>query len=163
MNRFQLDEAINSRRLIRRCNSGAEKIVLCYPRKLRGAKDPDMLDELMPRGHPLVTFDRSMISDHHASIPQSHPGIVVIANADPARIMTINLAIEIIQTFKEKFPDWAQVTWRNSLVEIDQDGVHVRRLNGSAIKNLASLSYGDDRWAAKLHKVLMNNAEICRH
>src|SRR5271154_1612318 len=81
MNTFQLDECLNDKRFQADCEAGGLAKVYRYPRALRGQEDSVVLSTLLRRPNPLLTKDRDMPDQHVSSIPETHPGLVVIANA----------------------------------------------------------------------------------
>ena len=80
---FQLDECVNSKKLVQRCDEEGLCKVYRFPSFMRGAgiKDPEVFDSLLPKGKPLLTTDNALLDEHLDSIPEKHPGIIIVSNS----------------------------------------------------------------------------------
>jgi hypothetical protein len=123
-------------------------------------KDPEMLATYLAKGNVLVTFDRRMLEDHEADIPELSPGLIVIAHS-PAMMKTLtqSSAEKIIKSFKDKLPDWHQVPWANSIVKITDSSVFVGRKTTEGIVFDCEASLADPKCDETIKRHLVQNAK----
>ena len=162
MTTFQLDECQNDKRFQEDCEAAELAKVYRYPRTLRGQDDSVVLNSLLQRPNPLLTKDRDMPDQHVSSIPETHPGLVVIANApDVPQTITMPGVRKILAQFKKEFPEWHQVPLRNSVViELTQIGVEVRHLESGRLIRNDYLSFDKTGWKEQLLEILNRNSGL---
>lgn len=117
---YQMDECLNSKRLVQAClEEGLVNVRRC-PRRLKQHDDPEVLRNVLPSEWSLVTTDRAIHVEHGRFFPSEHSGILIVATSDSSRTLTIKNVVSILQRFKAAFPDWHEVSLRNSVVEITE-------------------------------------------
>ena len=156
---FQLDQCLDSKRFARDCLAEGLCRTLRLPPALHDVKDPDLLATLMTEANPLVTFDRALPREHTSSIPEYHPGIIVLSNFPAPQTMTIRIAQQILRRFKLALPLWHQLSWNNSIVEITTIGMEVWHAQSVHLVRDAYLAFDLDDWQAKLSEALQQNAQ----
>ncbi|OQY52435.1 MAG: hypothetical protein DRR08_21415 [Candidatus Parabeggiatoa sp. nov. 2] len=111
---FQLDECLNSKKLVQGCAKEGLCQVFRFPTDMKGLKDPDMLNLLLPKDNPLITTDLALLDEHFDSIPEYHPSLILIANSESVpQTLTIKKVQAILRQFKMTFSQWHQVPWQN--------------------------------------------------
>ena len=159
MTAFQLDQCLDSKRFARECAAEGFCQTLRLPPALRNAEDAQLLTVLMADPNPLLTFDRTLPDEHTSSIPDQHPGIIVVTNFPAPQTLTIQIAQRVLNRFKTFFPAWHQVSWRNSIVELTTIGIEVRHVaNGRLVKDVY-FSFDEADWAARLLTTLQRNSQ----
>jgi hypothetical protein len=160
MTTFQLDECLNSKKLALGCAQEGLCKVFRFPSEMKGLKDPEMLNSLLPKGNPLITTDFALLNEHLNAIPDSHPGIILIANSKSVpETLTIKKVQAILKKFKTQFSQWHQVSWQNSIVCITQDSINVLHIEGGHIKDDGYFTYQSLDWDKKLEDTLCKNAK----
>jgi hypothetical protein len=160
MTTFQLDECLNSKKLVLGCAQEGLCQVFRFPSDMKGLKDPEMLNQLLPKGNPLITTDFALLDEHLNSIPEYHPGIILIANSESVpQTLTIKKVQTILRKFKTKFSQWHQVFWQNSIVCITQDSVNVLHIEAGYLKEDGYLTYQSIDWEKTLEDLLYQNAK----
>jgi len=157
---FQLDECLNSKKLVLGCAKEELCKVFRFPSNMRGLKDPEMLNQLLPKGNPLITTDFALLDEHLDSIPEYHPGIILIANSESMpQTLTIKKVQAILKKFKTKFSQWHQVSWQNSIVCITQDSVTILHIEAGHLKEDDYFIYQSLNWDQTLEDALCRNAK----
>jgi hypothetical protein len=156
---FQFDQCLNSKRFARDCQAEHLCETLRLPAALADAKDPDLLRTLMARENPLVTFDRALPRDHAPCIPERNPGIIVLTNFPAPQTMTIRIAQHILKRFKLAFPQWHEVSWMNSIVEITTINVEVWHVDQAKLIRNAYLGFDSADWQTQLQDLLRLNSQ----
>ena len=140
---------------IRGCASPGE-----FPKKLINELDPVVLNDLLAKPNPLVTFDLGMAEDHTTDIPERNPGLVAISNGrQNPRTMTTAIARKILQKFKGLFPQWHQSLLNNSIVEISPESVEVWHVEAGRLVRDGYVLFADADWSARLLDMLQQNAQ----
>ena len=108
MTTFQLDQCLNDKRFATDCNAQGLASAWCFPKKLVGASDPDVLNSLLQKQHPFLTLDQQIAEAHAQHIPDRNPGIIVISNVRGGnpQTMTTTLVRKVLAKFKQLFPGW---------------------------------------------------------
>lgn len=160
MTTFQLDECLNSKKLVQGCTQEGLCNVFRFPSDMKGLKDPEMLTQLLPKGNPLVTTDIALLDEHLDSIPKYHPGIIIIANSESVpQTLTIKKVQAILRKLKTKWSQWYQVSWQNSIVCLTQDSVKILHLEDNHLKEDGYFTYQAPDWEENiLLQVLYRNA-----
>ena len=114
----------------------------------------------MAAENPLITFDRALPHDHTASIPQRHPGILIVSNYPEPQTMTVKIAQRVLSRFKNSFPKWHEVEWSNSVAELTTIGVEVWHVVGSQLARDEYLAFDTPDWVDKLIHVVLQNASL---
>lgn len=159
MTTFQLDQCLDSKRLVRDCAAEGRCLTLRLPRPLHDVEDPELLQTLMAAPNPLATFDRALPRDHTAFIPDRHPGLLVISNFPAPQTLTVRIAQQVIKRFKAAFPDWDQVSWSNSVVEITTLGVEVWHVQQAHLIRDDYFSFDAADWQTRLRDLLQRNGQ----
>ncbi|MEM8641502.1 MAG: hypothetical protein AAGG51_22205 [Cyanobacteria bacterium P01_G01_bin.54] len=159
MNIFQLDECINGKKLEKGCSEEGLCKVYRYPRNLKGEKDPQMLNELLPKGNPLVTIDYALLEDHLNAIPAKHPGIIIINNEIPKTI-TLKIVRSILARFKSSFPEWYNLSLNNSIVLLTQESIEISHIESCGeLKSDGEFSYNVPDFANTILNALEKKLE----
>lgn len=158
MTTFQLDQCFDCKRFARDCANEGLCHTLRMPTSLRNAPDPDMLSVVMARAHPLVTFDRELPDEHTPFIPDSHPGILIVTNAPSPQTMTVAVAQRVLSRFKRAVPNWHDLVWANSIVELSAIGAEVWHLSKRQLIHDGYFSLDLPDWSSLFLSVLNRNA-----
>lgn len=123
---FQLDQCLNNRRLAKDCNDEGLAGVWRFPSELaqQPTSDPEMLARFMAADRPLLTTDGRLPWEHTSHIPNPHPGIVVI-RSNAKHTLRIEDARRILAGCKARLPEWHQLSFRNSILELWPDALDV--------------------------------------
>ena len=65
--------------------------------------------------------------------PGVPPGYEYLPDCLGQRALTVSIAQKVLRRFKAGFPEWHQVAWRNSVVEITSIGVQVWHVQGGKL------------------------------
>lgn len=126
----------------------------------RGVKDPEMIAWFCEAGNPLVTTDKALHIAHAASIPNQHPGIIVLA-AVGNYVLSSRLLISLIGEFKSHVPGWQDVDFANSVVELwsrhEYDVFVYRYWNGQEL-GCDRFRYSSEGWLHGFLETLHRNA-----
>jgi len=157
---FQFDQCLDDKKIIRTCREEGLVDVVRLPRHLRDAEDPVVLSTLLTGLQPLVTLDRRIAEDHGASIPATHPGLVIVSH-DPhtPQTITTSRAARILAGFKQFFPDWHQTLLANSILEITPSRVEVWHVTDGQLTRDGYLSFAEADWSSGLAALLRQNVE----
>lgn len=158
MSEFQLDQNINSKKLVKTCRSEGS-VVRRFPRRLHDRKDPEILHELMARPEPFVTMDRNIADQHCSVIPDDNPGIIIIANAAIQGTITVLRGMKILSEFKKRHPEWREIGWNNSIVEITEQGTTVWHVARGVLICDGYTSFIDEDCVDQLRLLLARNAD----
>ena len=161
VNCFQFDECSSSNALLQECKRDGLCLPRRYPKKHSKLKDPQMLGIYMAKDGTLVTFDLSLIDEHEAYIPPKNPGIILIGRSPRVmKTMTETAARKIMRKFKALFPDWCQLSWKNSIVKFTEATIFAGRIieHGAIIDFLGEID--SDDWKSKLRDILTRNSGI---
>ena len=145
---------------VRDCAAEGMCRALRLPAELRDAEDPELLRALMAADNPLLTFDRALPHDHTGSIPDAHPGILIVSNYPDPQTMTVKIAQRILSRFKNSFVKWHEVDWNNSVVELTTIGVEVWHVVQSQSVRDEYLAYDSPHWDEKVLEVISKNASV---
>jgi hypothetical protein len=159
MTTFQLDQCLNSKRFATDCAAEGKCGTTRLPRSLHDVQDPELLQALMATPNPLVTFDRALPRDHTPFVPDRHPGLLVVSNFPAPQTMTIRIAQQVLRSFKAALPDWDQLVWRNSVVEITSIGVESWHVEQGRLVRDGYFSFDSPGWQTQLRDILQLNAQ----
>ena len=159
MTTFQLDQCLDSKRFAHDCAAEGLCHTLRLPPALRNAADPVLLAALMTGSHPQVTFDRALPEEHSQFIPESHPGILIVCNYPAPQTMTVRIAQRLLTRFKRAVPNWHEVVWRNSIVELTSVGVEVWHVADKQLVHDGYYSLDTPDWPTSLFTLLTQNAQ----
>ena len=159
MKKFQLDQNLDSRKLVRACNNEGHATASRLPPTLRDSEDPVLLMALMKAAAPLVTLDRRLPREHTTHIPDANPGIIVVTNY-PKKYptMTSAIATRILGNLKLSFPTWPDAPLSNSILEITVEGVEVCHVHDKCLVQDGYFPFTDPAWPEKLQEKLRENA-----
>ena len=122
---FQFDQCLNDKKLRTIARIRAVRR-LALPQETDRRVDPVVLNDLLAKPNPLVTFDLRMAKDRTTDVPERNPGLVAISNGrQNSRTMTTPIARKILQKFKGLFPQWHQSPLNNSIIKISPESVEV--------------------------------------
>ena len=161
MRSTRFDECINSKRLFRACEAEGRVIPFRFPEKWsgRGIKDPDVLKELLREGRLLVTTDGKIVRQHCEHIPNSHPGILIVAQDDGvARTITDIIVMQILSKFKAEFAEWDTAPWENSIIRLTHTYVEVQHVEDGQPDNDGLIMRDSAGWQESLKTILGHNA-----
>jgi hypothetical protein len=156
---FQFDECSSAKSFIKSCNDQKLCVAVKYPKKLKGKKDPEMLDVCMQTPNVLLTFDLTICETNLSHIPEQNPGIVMVGHSlKIPYTMTVNSATKIVGAFKQHFPEWHAIPWNNSLVRITDESVEVaHRTVAGIVPDFYSL-LSESGWQEVLKATLTHNS-----
>jgi hypothetical protein len=159
MNAIQLDEDCDAAHLERACQLEGKVTALRFPRQLKGMKDPEVLQRLIPQAVPILTLDRGFAEENQAFVPDSHAGIVILALDDDAlRTMTTKLAQRMLADIKGQIPEWDSVDISNSILVIRNSTIEVYRCRSHLVILDVSIDRNIDGWIDELLVSLHQNA-----
>jgi hypothetical protein len=154
MNAVQLDECIDSNRLVKSCKQQGLVEAKRFPKHLKTRearhekkqKDNLVLPMLWGFGNPILTTDFPIDYDNTAVFQGSHPGVIIISNPKPTPTPRVSNIENTIRKFKKEIPTWNVLAWDNSIVEITTEWVEIRCvLHGTPEKPLR-LAFSDPVW-----------------
>jgi hypothetical protein len=167
MTGIQLDENIDSERLVKLCAKSAVRVVR-FPRDLKTKearekklnKDPLVLPRLFATGNPLLTTDLPIyLGENTSVIPDQHPGIIIIGNPKPTPTARFSDIVKTIEYFKSQVPHWHALPWENSIAEITLKWVEVRYIASGRVQGEAHIDFSDGAWPQKLAAILAANSQ----
>ena len=82
---YQVDECLNSKKLVSACAAEGLVNVRRFPKRLKQSEDPVVLQDVLSTEWTLVTTDREIHFQHSVYIPNNHSGILIIASSQPSR------------------------------------------------------------------------------
>jgi hypothetical protein len=162
---FQLDECLDCRSLVRRCEAHREvATVYRFPgdfktkeaRQQKKQKDKIVVPHFIARGNPIVTTDLPIIEDNLDCISEPHPGFIIVSNETPTPTIRSQHIVDILGSFKQGFPDWISVSWRNSVVRLTQKWIEVGSIKDTTF---VRLWFSSTDWRNDLLALLKNNSE----
>lgn len=151
---YQLDQCVDSRRLVETCTHEGNVDVRRFPWHLKDQPDDRVLAELLPCGCPILTTDREIHFNWSASIPDEHPGILIVANSSPAKTMTRRGVMAILERFKMALPTWQSMAPRNLVVELTDKSVEVWRVRQGQVGRVGFVQLEAADWIGQLSKWL---------
>ncbi len=88
---------------------------------MRGKNDPDVIEYSRSKSQVLVSTDRTIVYDVEKNLYGSYPGFIIISTSDTnPRTMTAVLAAKILGAWKDRITDWPELSFRNSVVELNE-------------------------------------------
>ena len=158
MTSYQVDECLNSKKLVRACaEEGLVNVRRC-PERLKQCDDPVVLQDVLPSEWSLVTTDREIHFEHGEFIPAEHSGIVIVATCQSPRTLGIKDVISILRKFKAAFPDWHAVSPRNSVMEITEQSAEVWRVVDGIAQRIGLFEFNALGWQDSMRSLLAQNA-----
>ena len=147
MTKFHPDECSSARGLIRSCKKGGLAQVRRYPTKHKSLLDPEMLYIYTKKDGVIVTFDLGMADENAEHIPVEHPGLIMIGHSpEISYTITEKSATKITSNFKDKFPEWHQIPWKNCIVKMTDATVEVGYILEGTITYLLHRSFEENEW-----------------
>jgi len=125
-----------------------------YPPSLKSKKDPEVLTEILPSGHTLLTTDRTIHFEHSNFIPDHHAGILIIANTTSPQTITVSQIMRRLGKLKSMFPTWHTVSIQNSIVEVCETGVQVWRVIAGYTQKIKFFEFDQKNWQNDLTSLL---------
>lgn len=131
---FQLDQNMDAPHLVEACEQEGIVQAYRYPERLRGEPDRVMLAELLPKGNTIVTADAALPQAHADSIPDSHPGIVIVKDDDEeVKTMTTHRAQSILADFKEDVANWHSLPLDDFVLYIKPAAVEIYQVRDGTL------------------------------
>ncbi len=159
MKAVQLDKNTNDRRLAERCNQEGLASCVRLPRRLSEADDNVLLAFCIQTQRLLLTFDRKIAVDHVGALVAGFPGILILALEDNARhTITTRSAVGLLGAFKTDFPGWHDVSWLNSVVELQPRFVSVWRIEEGDLLKTGLFDRERTGWQEALLPILARNS-----
>ena len=159
---YQVDECLNSKKLVRACAEEGLVNVRRYPERLKQCDDPVVLQDVLPSDWTLITTDREIHLAHGAFIPNEHSGILIVATCQSSRTLGIKDVFRILRNFKATFPDWPAVSLRNSIVEITEQQAEVWQVVNGNAKRIGFFEFSTAGWQDDIRSLLHENATMGR-
>jgi len=161
MNQIQLDEGCNAKRLVKACEKEGKVAALRFPIRLRQASDPEVLDDLLPRGNPILTVDLGFARDHPENIPNVHPGIIGIGlDDDSIQTMTTQICQRILAQLKKDVSGWEALDVSNSIIDVRPKFIEIShcRCQGIIVDRL--ICRQGDGWQSEFMAILGKNVRL---
>ena len=155
---YQVDENTDSKKFVESCRKEGLVNVRRFPKALKGAKDPVVLQQVLLSGRTLLTNDREIHFSHLSHIPDNHCGILIIARVASPTTIRLTDVMRTLSVFKSQFPQWHDTSLRNSVVEITETFVQVWRIRGGCVTSSCTIQFSQNDWQPTLTKVLKDNA-----
>ena len=161
MRNVLLDKDSGSNKLKDACNT--QGIVKCFllPILMRdSASDAEVAEFAIRKEDLIVTFDKAFCRDAASVLAGRSPGLLLLRTDDDsvARISR-KVATALLSKFKDEFPEWANVPWKNSFIELMPRYAVVHH---TLDKEPACLEWldrkNDNEWQKKLKEYLESNA-----
>lgn len=159
MSTFQLDQCSSARRIVDACKEEGHGDAFLLPRDLHNTLDVDLIPLMMAGDRVFVTKDHLLPSECAALIPDVNPGIVVVTN-HPRRhqTMTVSIMLRILAHIKSIVPQWWQAPLRNSILEINNEGVVVFHVESGQLITNGYYEFADQNWPGDFLAALQANA-----
>lgn len=156
----QLDENLNSAKLISACKGGGLTRPFRLPHSVMGSDDPTVLRHSFGQGRALITTDQALPAEYVGEIPSRNPGIIVIGHSQNVQAtITLDRIIAILERFKHELRDCLPLPCRNSIVLITESSIDVSHVAGGALHRDASFQYGPGDWRRDFKSILLANAD----
>ena len=159
---YQVDECLNSKKLVRACAEEGLVNVRRYPVRLKQCDDSVVLQDVLPSEWTLVTTDREIHFEHSDSIPNEHSGILIVATCQSPRTLGIKDVLSILRKFKAAFPDWYAVSPRNSVIEITEQHAEVWRVVNGSVDRIGFFAFNTNDWQIGMRSLLQDNVSRSR-
>jgi hypothetical protein len=156
---YQVDECLDSKRLVKWCAAEGLVTLRRFPRKLKEQEDPQVLDTILPSGSSLVTTDREIHWRHSTHIPDKHPGILIVASSDSSCTIRIRDVERILRQFKSSFPGWHSTSLQNSILEITEQQAEVCKVTGGIAARIGWVEFAKEGWQDELRGMLSQSAK----
>ena len=156
---YQVDECLNSKKLVASCAAEGLAKVRRFPFRLKQSEDPVVLQEVLPTGWTLVTTDREIHLLHSAYIPNRHSGILIIASCESSRTICIRDVMGILRKFKTAFPEWHVASLHNSVVELTEQQAEVWQVVNGVAKRAGLFEFKNPNWQDGLRDLLTKLAQ----
>ena len=157
---YQLDECINSKKLERKCNTEQKVCLYRYPKNNRGDSDPEMLIKLLPKGNTIITSDINIIYDHIDSIPQNHPGIIIIGySTSKPSANSLKKILIILEKIKKIYKNWNKIEINNSIIIISDINIKIFHKENKKLINDLDEKLNHLNIKNKIDKVIIKNWE----
>ncbi len=156
---IQLDQNINGKRFARRCNDRG--LVPCHrlPIDLVDAGDDEVIEHCVATGRLLVTLDRRLPEQNVQRLSRPFAGVLILAADDnSAQQMNEQTAKRVLDRFKDDFPRWHDVPWRNSIIYFQPSLIEVNHVEGHAVVRTGLIDRGSPGWQQALRALLERNA-----
>lgn len=161
MRTVQLDKNAGGRKLKDACNK--EGIVRCIllPHDVRERSDAEVLEFGIENGYLTLTFDRQFYIETAHILVGQNPGLLLMRVDDESdwRINT-KTAPKILRDFKNSFPEWYSVPWRNSVIELTPTLVFVYHTLSYPLQRIVMLKRTENGWQEALKCILESNANL---
>jgi hypothetical protein len=134
---FQFDECLNSKRLEAACKADKKCIAHRFPKRFKGrsVKDPVVIQSFFSHGKAIVTNDAEMLEKHVGSIPEQHPGLVVVIYSNDCHDeLTDDASAAILRKFKSIVPSWADLHCDNSVLILTEKSVTVLHKDSTQLR-----------------------------
>jgi hypothetical protein len=155
---YQVDECLNSKKLVLACaEEGLVNVRRC-PRRLKQRDDPEVLRDVLPSEWSLVTTDRVIHLEHSRFFPREHSGVLIVATSESSRTLSIKNVLAILRKFKAAFSDWHEVSLRNSVVEITEQQAEVWRVSNGNAERIGFFEFNTGGWQDSLRSLLQQNS-----
>jgi hypothetical protein len=158
MKSVQLDKNSGAKSFCKRCNE--QGLVRCYllPENVRDKDDADVARFAIQHENLTLTFDRTFCVSAAAELAGRNPGLLLLREDDDSiRQMNTKTAPTVLRHFKQAFPDWYQVPWKNSFVELTPTRIHVYRTLTHPPVEVGCLERNQDGWQTMLRQLLEDN------
>jgi hypothetical protein len=161
---FQLDESFDMRKFAKRCSTEGRCKMERFPPNLRGKKDFEWLPILLANDAPILTTDFGIAihADNRQAIPSRNSGIIVVKPKIPESGFGSKRAIPLIDKFKLAFPEWSNLNWSDTYVEITDVDVYVRSFVDPHQKSGETVSYDNEDFTVRLIKAVAKAQRIQR-
>jgi hypothetical protein len=156
---FQLDECDDYASYSKRCNKAGLAQLRRYKTKNKGTLDPQVIERCVKTNGTLLTTDGVFFSDNEQDIPERNPGFIVVEHSEAIPYTITQDSIEkILEDFKASFPDWSNISWKNSLVKISDAYIEIGRKTASGINFGFRADWTDENWQDGVRSALAGNA-----
>ena len=156
---IQLDKNTGDKRLRDACQ--LEGIVGCelLPRSVRDETDDVVLEYIIREQFVTFTFDRSIHQMWGHILAGRNPGLIILrADDDSIRQINTKTAAPELRRFKREFPQWNQVSYQHSVVEITPTLVFVYQTWNATPQQTWWSKRSQAGWPAELANQLLVNA-----
>ncbi|HJT36506.1 MAG TPA: hypothetical protein VJ783_31070 [Pirellulales bacterium] len=142
------------------CEAEGKVAVDIFPRRLRSkaVKDLEVVERFLASQSTLVTTDHRLPLKQAQHIPDHHPGIIVVRNNGPHTQRERDI-VEVLALFKACVPQWEQLTWLNSIVELYQDRAEVYSIKAGKPTRPVVAQFGDSDFLTLLSDALTANLQ----
>jgi hypothetical protein len=156
IDRFQVDQCLDSRKLVGKCNSDRPATVRRFPDFMRNQDDPDVVEFARNDKKVLLSGDTRLLDDWAFCLNDHHFGVIVVIISLP-KTLTWKNAIALLAVWKACIHDWHSLSFDNSVLELREEYLQVFHVERSVPVRDEVIFLKDPEACARLVAALERN------